>query len=84
MLSANNNKTIVKNTLFLSFRMLFVLLVTLYTSRVILNELGVIDYGIYNVIAGFVSMFTFLNSSLSNAIQRFYNYEGTTNGATGF
>lgn len=79
----NSNKKIVKNTLFLSLRMVFVLFITLYTSRVILNVLGVLDYGIYSVIAGFVSMFTFLNSSLSNAIQRFYNFEIGKNGEQG-
>lgn len=83
MALANNNKKIVKNTLFLSVRMIIVLAITLYTSRVILNVMGVVDYGIYSVIAGFVSMFTFLNSSLSNAIQRFYNYELGKNGDIG-
>lgn len=55
--------------------MVFVLFVSLYTSRVFLNVLGVVDYGISNVVAGFVSMFSFLNISLSNGIQRFYNSE---------
>lgn len=72
---ANQNTTIAKNTLFLSIRMVFVLFVSLYTSRVFLNVLGVVDYGISNVVAGFVSMFGFLNTSLANAIQRFYNAE---------
>lgn len=72
---ANQNTTIAKNTLFLSLRMVFVLFVSLYTSRVFLNVLGVEDYGISNVVAGFVSMFSFLNTSLANAIQRFYNAE---------
>ena len=55
--------------------MLFVLLVSLYTTRVVLNTLGVIDYGVYNVVAGFVSMFSFINTSMAVGIQRFYNYE---------
>lgn len=55
--------------------MLFVLLVTIYTTRVLLNALGVEDYGIYNVVCGFVILFSFLNTSLSQGIQRFYNYE---------
>lgn len=55
--------------------MIVVLLVSLYTTRVVLNELGVEDYGIYNVVAGFVSMFTFLNSSMTNTIQRYFNFE---------
>lgn len=55
--------------------MIVVLLVSLYTTRVVLKELGVEDYGIYNVVAGFVSMFTFLNSSMTNTIQRYFNFE---------
>ena len=51
------------------------MLVSLYTSRVFLNVLGVVDYGINNVVCGFVLMFSFLNSSLANGIQRFYNVE---------
>ena len=54
--------------------MLLILFVTLYTSRVVLRMLGVTDYGVYNVVAGFVSMFAFMNVSLSNGMQRFYNY----------
>lgn len=80
---ANQNTTIAKNTLFLSLRMVFVLFVSLYTSRVFLNVLGVEDYGISNVVAGFVSMFSFLNTSLANGIQRFYNAELGKNGTNG-
>ena len=80
---ANQNTTIAKNTLFLSLRMVFVLFVSLYTSRVFFNVLGVEDYGISNVVAGFVSMFSFLNTSLANAIQRFYNAELGKNGSKG-
>lgn len=80
---SNSNVTIAKNTLFLSLRMVFILVVSLYTSRVFLNALGVVDYGISNIVAGFVSMFSFLNTSLSNAIQRFYNSELGKNGAIG-
>ena len=60
---STSNKRIAKNTLFLYIRMVFVLLVSLYSTRAILNALGVVDYGIYNVVAGFVVMFAFLNSS---------------------
>lgn len=60
--------------------MVIVLLVSLYTSRVFLNVLGVVDYGISNVVAGFVSMFSFFNLSLANGIQRFYNSEMGKNG----
>ena len=66
--NSTNNKRIAKNTFFLTIRMIFVTLVYIYTSRVILNALGVVDYGIYNVIGGFVSMFGFLNLSLANGI----------------
>ena len=76
-----NNNRIAKNTIFLYVRMIIVLLVSLYTTRVVLNVLGVEDYGIYNVVAGFVSMFAFLNNAMNNMTQRYYNYEkgiGTT------
>jgi len=78
------NKRIVRNTAFLYLRMAFVMLITLYTSRVILQSLGVVDFGIYNVVAGFVSMFSFLNTSLIACIQRYYNYEQGKNGFDGF
>lgn len=64
--------------------MFFVLLVSLYTSRVVLNVLGVSDYGVYNVVAGFVLLFGFLNATLSASMQRFYNYEGGTRGKEGY
>lgn len=70
-----SNNRIAKNTVFLYIRMIIVLVISLYTTRVVLNELGVEDYGIYNVVAGFVSLFSFLNSSMNNATQRFFNYE---------
>lgn len=84
MSNSQSNNRIAKNTLFLYVRMIFVLVVSLYTSRVILTTLGVEDYGLYNVVAGFVSMFGFLNATLSSSMQRFYNYEGTRNKEAGF
>lgn len=54
-----NNKRIAKNTIFLYFRMIFIMVVSLFTSRVVLNTLGVEDYGIYNVVGGIVAMFGF-------------------------
>lgn len=76
----SNNKRIVKNTLLLYFRMLFMMAVSLYTSRVVLNALGVEDFGIYNVVGGVVAMFSMLSGSLSSAITRFITYElGTGN-----
>lgn len=78
-----NNKRIAKNTILLSIRMVFVLLLSFYTTRVTLKTLGVDDFGIYNVVCGFVSMFTFLNTSMSNGIQRFFNFELGKNGVEG-
>lgn len=63
--------------------MVIVLLISLYTTRVVLKVLGVEDYGVYNVVCGFVSMFAFLNTSMSNGIQRFFNYELGKNGIEG-
>ena len=86
MLIDNNtsaNKRIAKNSIYMSIRMVVVLLISLYTTRVVLRVLGVQDYGIYNVVAGFVSMFVFLNTSMSNAAQRFFNYELGKNGIEG-
>ena len=71
----SSNKTIAKNTLFLYARMLFNLVVSLYTSRVILQVLGVEDLGVYQVVAGVVVLFGFLNSSLAGATSRFLAYE---------
>ena len=68
------NTRIAKNTVFLTLRMLLVLVISLYSSRVVLQVLGVEDFGIYNVVGGFVSMFGFLNSSMTNSIQRYYNF----------
>lgn len=59
----------------LYFRMILTMIVSLYTSRVVLNTLGVEDYGIYNVVGGFVSMFGFLNSAMASATQRFLAFE---------
>ena len=70
-----NNKRIAKNTLVLYFRMLFLMLISLYTSRVILDALGVEDYGIYNVVGGFVSMFALISAALTSACSRFLNFE---------
>lgn len=64
--------------------MLFVLIVGLYTSRVVLNVLGASDFGTSNVVGGFVSLFAFLNATFSSSIQRFYNYEGGKFGDEGF
>lgn len=70
-----NNKRIAKNTLLLYIRMLLTMLVSLYTSRVVLNTLGVEDFGIYNVVGGIVTMFTFMNGAMANATQRYLTFE---------
>ena len=70
-----NNKRIAKNTLLLYFRMFLIMAITLYTSRVILQALGVQDYGVYNVVGGFVTMFGILTSSLSASISRYITVE---------
>lgn len=72
--TAQNNKRIAKNTLLLYMRTLFIMLVTLYTSRIVLNTLGVSDYGVYNVVGGIVAMFGFINSSMSSATQRYITF----------
>lgn len=66
---------IAKNTLLLYFRMLFLMAVSLYTSRVILDKLGVDDFGLYNAVGGVVGMLSFLNGTLSNGTMRFLTYE---------
>lgn len=75
-----NNKRIAKNTLLLYFRMLFLMAISLYTSRVVLEVLGVEDYGIYNVVGGIVTLFSFLNSAMTTSTQRYITFElGTGN-----
>ena len=73
--TSDNNKRIAKNTLLLYIRMFFMMGIALYTSRVVLNTLGVEDYGIYNVVGGLVSMFGLLNGSMSSATQRYITFE---------
>lgn len=73
--TSQNNKRIAKNTLLLYVRMLFMMLVSLYTSRVVLNTLGVEDFGIYNVVGGVIAMLGFLTGSLGAASSRFITYD---------
>lgn len=70
-----NNKRIAKNTLFLYIRMLLTMLVTLYTSRVVLSTLGIKDFGIYNVVGGVVALFGILNGTLASGTQRFLTFQ---------
>lgn len=71
----SSNKKIAKNTIYLYLRMMFMMAVTLYTSRVNLQALGINDTGIYQIIGGVVAAFGFLNSSLSGATSRFLTFE---------
>lgn len=73
--TAENRRRIAKNTLLLYSRMLIIMMVSLYTSRVVLKALGEEDFGIYNVVGGVVSMFAILSGSMSSAISRFITYE---------
>lgn len=77
------NDRITVNTIILAFRMVVVLVITLFTTRMVLKALGAVDYGIYNVVAAFVSMCAFVSSSMANGIQRFHNYELGKNGTEG-
>ena len=73
--NATNNKRIARNTLLLYVRMLFIMAVSLYTSRVVLATLGEVDYGVYNVVRGIVVMFSMFSSPLSIAVTRFLTFE---------
>lgn len=71
----SKTKTIAKNAVFLYIRMIIVTFITLFTSRVVLRELGIEDYGLYNVVGGVVALFAFLRSSMNSSTQRFLSYE---------
>lgn len=71
----SDNKRIAKNTMFLYFRMLLSMVVSLYTARVVLNALGASDYGLYNVVGGVISILSVLTVLVSSGTQRFLNYE---------
>lgn len=73
-MASENNKRIAKNTMFLYFRQILILFVSLYTVRVVLDVLGVEDYGIYSVVAGIVSFFSFLSGTMASATQRFFSF----------
>ena len=72
---SENTKRIAKNTMMLYVRMLFGMLVSLYTSRVVLSTLGVEDFGIQGAVGGFVAMFSLISSSLSSSVSRFLTFE---------
>lgn len=71
----SNNIRIAKNSMYMYLRMFVILLVSLYTTRIVFNVLGVQDYGIYNVVGGIIVFFTFINSSLAGATQRYITAE---------
>ena len=80
MSTQSNNKTIAKNTLLLYFRMMLTMIITLYTSRVVLKVLGIEDFGIYQTVGGVVGMLSFLNGALAVGTSRFLTFElGTGN-----
>lgn len=73
-MSSDNNKRIAKNTMYLYVRMLVVMVVSLFTVRIVLDALGTEDYGINNVVGGIVTMFSFLTSTMNAASMRFFSY----------
>ena len=72
---SNKTQQIAKNTVFLYFRMFLTMLIGLYTSRVVLNVLGVENYGVYNVVGGVVGMFALITVAMSSSISRFLTFE---------
>ena len=70
-----NYKRIAKNTIFLYFRMIIIIAVSFYTVRVVLDTLGVKDYGLYELVASFVAIMVFLNGTLTSGTQRFLTFE---------
>jgi O-antigen/teichoic acid export membrane protein len=75
MTPTENNKRIAKNTLFLYFRSFLTFAVSLYTSREVLAQLGVSDFGIYNVVGGIIVLFSFIQSAMYNATSRFFTFD---------
>lgn len=76
--SRNKNKQILKNTMFMYSRMIIMLIISLFTARIVYNTLGVENYGTYNVVAGIIVFFTFLNNGLSTATKRYVTSEIAT------
>lgn len=74
-ISESNNKRIAKNTIMLYIRTFVIMFVSLYTSRVILETLGETDFGIYNIVGGFIALLSFIKSALTVSTQRFLNVE---------
>ena len=78
-----DNRRIAKNTFYLYGRMIVTMVVSLFTSRIVLESLGVTDFGVYNVVGGFVAMLGFFNSSVSVSTQRFLNVGMSTTNEDG-
>lgn len=76
----SSSQKIAKNTIYLYLRLFVVMLISLYTVRVLMSELGIDGFGIFNVVAGFVTMLGFIGTTMSTGIQRFFNYEMGKNG----
>ncbi len=74
-MSSINRKRIARNTALLYFRMLLIMVISLFTVRIVLQTLGVEDYGIYNVVAGIVVMFSFLSNTMASSSQRYFAFE---------
>ena len=78
---SDNNKKIAKNTIFIYFRIFTTMIIGLYSSRIVLQVLGISDFGIFSVVGGVLAMFTFITASLGTATSRFFNVEmGKENG----
>ena len=73
--TAHKTRLIARNTLMLYVRMLFMMFMGLYTSRIVLQALGENDYGVYNVIGGVVAMFSIISGALNSAVSRFITFE---------
>lgn len=80
----SNNKRIAKNTLLLYFRMIFLSLISFFTVRVTLDALGVVNYGISNVVGSIVSSLTFISGTLSSATQRYFSFQLGKNDISGY
>lgn len=75
MSAQNSNRLIVRNTFFMYFRMFITMAIGLYSSRIILNTLGIESYGIYNIVGGVIILFSFISNALRNSTQRFLSFE---------
>ena len=71
----NMTRKIAHNTIMLYIRMILIMMISLYTSRIVLEALGITDFGILNLVGGIVTLLSFLNASMVSTIQRFLTYE---------